>query len=91
MTEELPVQRVEVGFVGAPPVRAVERASGVSEVEVDGATLRCLVLGSFQPFLEALRGHEVISLTSTPTYASSEPSMPNPPDAMACDPTTERG
>jgi len=67
MTEELPVQRVEVDFVGTPPVRAVERASGVSEVEVDGATLRCLVLGSFQPFLEALRGHEVISLTSTST------------------------
>jgi hypothetical protein len=98
MTEELPVQRVEVGFVGAPPVRAVERASGVSEVEVDGATLRCLVLGSFQPFLEALRGHEVINLTSTPTYASSEPSLRNAPaaprsspDAMAADPTTERG
>ena len=91
MTEELPVQRVEVDFVGAPPVRAVERASGVSEVEVDGATLRCLVLGSFQPFLEALRGHEVISLTSTPTYASSEPSMRNAPDGMATDPTTERG
>jgi hypothetical protein len=91
MTEELPVQRVEVGFVGTPPVRAVERAPGVSEVEVDGATLRCLVLGSFQPFLEALRGHEVISLTSTPTYASSEPSMRNAPDAMATDPTTERG
>jgi hypothetical protein len=91
MTEELPVQRVEVGFVGTPPVRAVERASGVSEVEVDGATLRCLVLGSFQPFLEALRGHEVISLTSTPTSACSEPSMRNAPQAMAADPTTERG
>ena len=84
MTEELPVQRVEVGFVGTPPVRAVERASGVSEVEVDGATLRCLVLGSFQPFL-------VISLTSTPTSACAEPGMRNAPDAMAADPTTERG
>jgi hypothetical protein len=91
MTEELPVQRVEVGFVGTPPLRAVERASGVSEVEVDGATLRCLVLGSFQPFLEALRGHEVISLTSTPTPARSEPGMRSAPDAMAADPTTERG
>lgn len=91
MTEELPVQRVEVGFVGTPPVRAVERASGVSEVEVDGATLRCLVLGSFQPFLEALRGHEVISLTSTSTSACSDPGMRNAPDAMAADPTTERG
>ena len=66
MSEELQVQRVEVSFVGAPPVQQVERASGVSEVEIDGPILRCLVCGSFQPFLEALRGHEVISLTSTP-------------------------
>ena len=73
MNEELPVQRVEVGFVSTPPLRAIERASGVSEVEVDGAALRCVVLGSFQPFLEAVHGHEVISLTSTPTYPS-EPS-----------------
>ena len=63
--ERFPIQRVEVSFVGAPPVQQVERASGVSEVEVDGATLRCVVFGSFQPFLEALRGHEVISLLST--------------------------
>jgi len=93
MTEELPVQRVEVGFVGTPPVGAVERASGVSEVEVDGATLRCLVRGSFQPFLEALRGHEVISLTSTSTSTSSRTTRRrrSSPDAMAADPTTERG
>jgi hypothetical protein len=64
MTEELPIQRVEVSFVGAPPAQRVERASGVSDVEIDGLVLRCLVCGSFQPFLEALRGHEVISLTS---------------------------
>jgi hypothetical protein len=42
----------------------MERASGVSEVEIDGP-MRCLVCGSFQPFLEALRGHDVISLKST--------------------------
>jgi len=60
------VQKVEVTFVGAAPARQVERASGVSDVEVDGPSLRCLVSGSFQPFLEALRGHEVLSLTSTP-------------------------
>lgn len=65
MSENPPVQQVEVTFVGAPPVQQVERASGVSEVEIDGSVLRCLVDGSFQPFLEALRGHEVISLTST--------------------------
>lgn len=65
MTKELPIQRVEVSFVGPPPAQHIERASGVSDVEVDGRTLRCFVSGSFQPFLEALRGHEVISLEST--------------------------
>lgn len=65
VTETLPVQRVEVSFVGPPPVHQIQRASGVSQVEVDGLTLRCLVFGSFQPFLEALRGYEVISLQST--------------------------
>jgi hypothetical protein len=64
MTEELSLHRVEVRFVGAPPAQQIQRASGVSEVEVDGVLLRCLVCGSFQPFLEALRGHEVISLRS---------------------------
>ena len=67
MTSELPIQRVEVRFIGAPPARQIERASGVSDVEVDGANLRCIVFGSFQPFLEALLGHEVISLSSTPS------------------------
>jgi hypothetical protein len=65
MTVDLPIQRVEVTFVGTPPTQQVKRASGVSEVEVDGSILRCLVAGSFQPFLEALRSHEVISLRST--------------------------
>jgi hypothetical protein len=65
MIAEHPVQRVEVSFTGTPPVRQIERASGVSEVDVDGPIVRCLVTGSFQPFLEALRGHEVITLQST--------------------------
>jgi hypothetical protein len=69
MAEEPTTQRVEVTFVGAPPARQVERASGVSEVEVDGALLRCTVYGSFQPFLEALHGHEVVSLKSIPSGA----------------------
>jgi hypothetical protein len=64
MGDQLSVQRVEVLFVGAPPARQVERASGVAGVEVHGSILRCTVHGSFQPFLEALRGHEVISLKS---------------------------
>jgi hypothetical protein len=65
MIEEPQAQQVEVRFVGRPPARQVERAPGVSDVEVDGPVLRCRVCGSFQPFLEALRGYEVICLTST--------------------------
>ena len=65
MNDEVLPQRVEVSFVGAPPVKQIERASGVSEVRVEGSVVRCVVDGSFQPFLEALRGHEVINLTST--------------------------
>jgi hypothetical protein len=65
MTDEIMIQRVEVRFVGHPPATQVARASGVRSVEVEQRILRCLVCGSFQPFLEAIRGHEVISLTST--------------------------
>jgi hypothetical protein len=72
MTEERSLRRVEVCFVGAPPAQQIQRASGVSEVEVDGAIVRCLVCGSFQPFLEALRGHEVISLRSISTEGERE-------------------
>jgi hypothetical protein len=67
MSTELPVQRVEVTFVGSVPLRQVKRALGVSDVQVDGSVLRCTVYGSFQSFLEALRGHEVMSLKSIQT------------------------
>ena len=64
--EEPQKRTVEVSFVGAPPVQQIARASGVSLVEiVDGRLLRCVIYGSFQPFLEALHGHEVISLKSS--------------------------
>lgn len=66
MAEAESIRRIEVTFVGVPPVRQVALASGVSEVEVDDHRLRCLVEGSVQPFLEALHGYEVITLTSTP-------------------------
>ena len=65
MAEEPPVRRVAVQFVGAAPARQVARAAGVSDVEIDGSILRCVVCGSFQSFLEALRGHEVIGFDST--------------------------
>ena len=74
MTRVLLIHQVEVSFVGAPPAQRIERATGVSDVEVEGGVLRCRVLGSFQPFLEALHGHEVVSLESTST--DSIPSNP---------------
>jgi hypothetical protein len=67
MTQELSHHRVAVTFIGPPPTRQIARASGVTEVEVDGRQLRCLVCGSFQPLLEALQGYEVIAITSIPT------------------------
>jgi len=75
MTSEQPTQRVEVSFVGAPPAREIERASGVTDVEVDGRTVRCLVCGSFQPFLEALRGHEVVGLTTSSAAVRAQGTM----------------
>jgi len=66
MSEELAIRRVEVSFVGRPPTQVLERTRGVSDIETDGPVLRCLVWGSFQPFLDALRGHEVIALESMP-------------------------
>jgi hypothetical protein len=77
------MQRVEVSFVGAAPARQIGRAPGVSEVEVHGSILRCLVCGSFQPFLEALRGHEVIGFSSTSVPAGGTPPAPLPPPAHA--------
>jgi hypothetical protein len=66
VTEEPPIQPVvEITFVGVTPVQQLARASGVCALEVDGPSRRCLVVGSFQLFLEALRGYEVLSLTST--------------------------
>jgi hypothetical protein len=72
-----PTQQVRIGFVGTPPVAALHRASGVSGVEVDGPVVHCVVAGSFQPFLEALRGAEVTTLQSTPvacSHVEGEPS-----------------
>jgi hypothetical protein len=64
MTASPSIHRVEVIFTGTPPSRPIEVASGVSDVEMEGHTLRCLVRGSVQPFLEAIRGYEVTSLTA---------------------------
>jgi len=72
MTKELASQRLDVTLIGPPPVRQIARAIGVTEVEVDGHRVCCLVWGSFQPFLEALHGYEVTSLTSTPALSTGD-------------------
>ena len=72
MNQHLMIYRVEVTFVGSPPSRQVGRASGVSEVEIEGRRLSCLVRGSVQPFLEALHGYEVITLTSSPALSGGQ-------------------
>jgi hypothetical protein len=72
MSDELTSRRVEVTFVGRPPTRQIASALGVTDVAVDGTLLRCLVCGSFQPLLEALRGYEVVNLTSIPTAVGGD-------------------
>jgi hypothetical protein len=72
MTKELATQRVEVTFIGPPPARQIARAIGVTEVEVEGHRVCCLVCGSFQPFLEAMHGYEVITLSSTPAVSKGD-------------------
>ena len=76
MVEDAATQRVEVTFSGNPPRLQIERASGVTDVRVDGHMVRCLVAGSFQPFLEAVRGYEVINLTAIPASDGSEAGPP---------------
>ena len=66
MVQNAASRLVEVTFIGTPPRRQIAGASGVTDVRVDGHLVRCLVYGSFQPFLEALRGYEVTSLTAIP-------------------------
>jgi hypothetical protein len=78
MFENPGTQRVQITLVGAPPRRQIERASGVTDVEVDGQTVRCVVRGSFQPFLEAVRGYEVINLTTTPVIDADSNSTADP-------------
>jgi hypothetical protein len=65
-------RRVEVSFLHTPPAAQITRATGVSDVELDGHTVRCFVWGSFQPFLESLRGHEVICLSSSVVQDSAQ-------------------
>lgn len=64
MIEQPRTRRVVVRCASLPPAERVRRAAGVSDVDVEGYLLRCRVTGSFQPFLEALLGSEVIDLAT---------------------------
>jgi ABC-2 type transport system ATP-binding protein len=56
--------RVEIEFAGPPPATEIAKATGVDDVRVAGTHLTCTVHGSFEPFLDALRGAEVLNLVS---------------------------
>jgi ABC-2 type transport system ATP-binding protein len=61
--------QVELEFIGPPPTDAVRAAAGVTLVAAAGNRLSCMVRGSFQPLVETIAGHNVLSL------ASHEPSL----------------
>jgi len=73
MSAQHPTHRVQATCLGTPPARQIQLASGVSEVVIEGQVVRCLVAGSFQPFLEALRGCEVLTLQATPAHPEGDP------------------
>jgi hypothetical protein len=73
MSEELKSRTIEVSCVGRPPSERVARASGVSDLRVEGLVLQCRVTGSVQPFLEALSGSEILSLTTSNDLESTQP------------------
>jgi ABC-2 type transport system ATP-binding protein len=66
---EIRFHQVEIQFAGTVPVEAITRAAGVDRVEVKDSRLRCIVRGSFEPLMQALRDGHVIN------FASHEPSL----------------
>ncbi|HVV36403.1 MAG TPA: ABC transporter ATP-binding protein [Acidimicrobiales bacterium] len=53
---------VEIKFSGRPP--ALAKVKGVRDVSVDGKSVRCQIAGPIQPLLDALDGHQVVSMFS---------------------------
>jgi ABC-2 type transport system ATP-binding protein len=66
---EIRFHQVEIQFAGTVPVEAVKRAAGVDRVEVKDSRLHCIVRGSFEPLMQALRDSHVIN------FVSHEPSL----------------
>jgi ABC-2 type transport system ATP-binding protein len=61
--------QVEIQFGAAVPVDAIRAAAGVDRVQVDDRRVRCIVRGSFDPLMRALRDSQVIN------FSSHEPSL----------------
>jgi hypothetical protein len=70
MNEKAVISRIEIHLTRTPPATRLARTAGVSEVNVSGTVLTCLVSGSFQPLLESLQGYEVLLMRSSPTGPS---------------------
>ncbi len=58
------MHRVEIEFMGEPPVEAIRRAAGVDAVVAEDHRVHCVVRGSFEPLMTAVAGAHVVNLTS---------------------------
>jgi ABC-2 type transport system ATP-binding protein len=58
-------RHVEIHFDGPVPASDFEGLSGVTELQVDGAILRCTVDGMLDPLIKAAARHRVADLIST--------------------------
>lgn len=61
---EMSFREVEIEFAGSIPIEAVQHASGVADVRIDGRRMRCTVRGDFAPLLAVLDHAHVIDLVS---------------------------
>ncbi len=66
---EMHVRRVEVEFAGGPQPELLKNLPGVENVETNHRRVTFTARGSFEPIVNALAGHHVVSL------ASHEPSL----------------
>jgi ABC-type multidrug transport system ATPase subunit len=60
----LRVHHVQIEFASTPPVDALRKAEGISDLRVEGRRVFCNVRGSFQPLLAVVAGQEVVNLVS---------------------------
>ena len=59
------IRRLEIEFCREIPAHAFARVPGIRDVVVDGAVLRCTVLGSMDPVFKAANVYEIRTVSST--------------------------